>query len=112
LDELETSPFYKVPGFIIGLTQFEELTGEYSQYFSDRLFHLLKYELSSIEWRNQLKKIIFHLVKQAEQIINPDKFNYLYDGAFICALYDPEFMAIKDLTTKWEKKIHSEDTNI
>ncbi|MBO9204626.1 MULTISPECIES: 5'-methylthioadenosine/S-adenosylhomocysteine nucleosidase family protein [Niastella] len=112
LEELETSPFLNPPLFVVGLTKFLELNDDSANFFEERLFHLLKYELSSMEWRGKLKKILFHLYKVKEDFLSPTHFRHKYDAAFITALYNPEFEAVQKLATNWRQINHTDDPTI
>ncbi len=112
IEELETTPFLKEPLFIIGLTKYDDLTDEFSEFFEKRLYYLLQYELNSLEWRQKLKRIIFHIVKLKKDFIDPDELRSKYDAAFICALYDPEFKAILELSDNWNKFQHHDDPTL
>jgi nucleoside phosphorylase/CheY-like chemotaxis protein len=112
IEEIESSPFLKPVQFIIGLTKFEELNNEFSDFFESRLFHLLMYKSSSNEWKSKLKKIIFHLVKLKEDFLSPTEFRYKYDAVFITALFAPEFEAVLELSENWTKISHSDDPSL
>lgn len=109
IEEFETSPFLKSPMFIIGLTKFDNLTETYSDLFEKRLYHLLQYEESSLDWQSKLRRIIFHIVKLKKDFLSPDELKYQFDAVFISALYDPEFKAILDLSNNWNKINHNDD---
>lgn len=112
IEDIEISPFLKAPQFIIGLTRHTELTDQYSNFFDERLLHLLNYEKSSLEWKSKLKKLIYHQVKQKEYFLSPSEFVFKYDAAFIAAIYNPEFEAILELSNDWKEIIHEDDPSI
>lgn len=103
LDDIYSNPMIHPPIQIVGLTGFGELIGEYHQKFKQKLWHLINYEADSTNWQEQLKSVIFHLVKTREKFIHTRFRQNLYDIAIITALSKPELEAILKLGTKrWD----------
>ncbi len=103
LEEIQTSPQIKPPIHIIGLTGFTELRTEYSKIFTKYLWHLIEYKAEESNWQEQLKNIIYHLIKTRRDFLDPDNFKYDYDVGIITALQDPELTQILKIEAGWEE---------
>jgi nucleoside phosphorylase/CheY-like chemotaxis protein len=103
LEDIHSSPMLKPPIHIVGLSGFSDKVTEYHESFSRKLWNLIDYQADSEIWREQLKTIIFHLVKTRERFINTTQQKHLYDIAIMTALPHPELEAVLKLNEgKWE----------
>ncbi|MBX7109382.1 MAG: hypothetical protein K1X61_12100 [Chitinophagales bacterium] len=110
LEDIHSSPMLKPPIHIVGLSQFGELVAKYHDQFSKKLWNLIDYHADSTGWQDQLKTIIFHLVKTRQRFIQTTVKKHLYDVAIITALPAPEFEAILRLNKgKWESVVVEDD---
>ncbi len=89
------------PTHIIGLTAFEDEIERYEHYFTDDNWNLLHYSDSEINWENQINNKVRYIVNS--KINNKVKQDYVYDIAIICALKNPEFTQIKNLSENWKQ---------
>lgn len=103
LEDIHSSPMIKPPIHIVGLSGFSDMVEEYHEQFSKKLWNLIDYRADSTAWHDQLKTIIFHLVKTRQRFIQSSVKKHSYDVAIITALPHPEFEAILRLNNcKWE----------
>lgn len=110
LEDIHTSPMLKPPIHIVGLSGFSDLVAQYHDTFSKKLWNLIDYQADSTGWQDQLREIIFHLVKTRQRFIQSSFKKHLYDVAIITALPSPEFEAILRLNGgNWEKVIVEDD---
>lgn len=69
LDEILINPAIKPPIHIVGLSGFNDKVIEYHDQFKMKLWNLIDYRADSEIWQDQLKTIIFHLVKTRQRFI-------------------------------------------
>ena len=96
LKEFKNSRRYHQPKEIIGITECEEELSRVKKDFDENLLHIIYYHSSKNEWEKLLVDRLEYLIS-CEQDTN----EYDYDIAIICALENPEFKAIKDLSENW-----------
>lgn len=70
LNNIEINPSIHPPIHIVGISGYKDQVEEHHQDFSKKLWNLIDYEESSSIWEDQLKSIIFHLVKIRQQFIS------------------------------------------
>lgn len=70
LNEIEINPSIHPPIHIVGISGYKDQVEEHHQDFSKKLWNLIDYEENSSSWEDQLKSIIFHLVKIRQQFIS------------------------------------------
>jgi nucleoside phosphorylase/CheY-like chemotaxis protein len=110
LEDIHTSPMLKPPIHIVGLSGFSDKVTEYHEQFSKKLWNLIDYQAESTGWHDQLKTIIYHLVKTRQRFIQSTVKKHAYDVAIITALPTPEFEAILRLNKGvWEDVIIEDD---
>jgi len=103
LDDIHSSPMLKPPIHIVGITGFSDKVSEYHHVFTKRLWNLIEYQAESTGWHDQLKAIIYHLVKTRQRFLQISLRKHQYDIAIITALPIPEFDAVLKLNAgKWE----------
>ncbi len=103
LEDIHSSPMIKPPIHIVGLSGFSDMVKEHQEQFSNRLWNLIDYKADSTGWHDQLKAIIYHLVKTRQRFIQNSIMKHMYDVAIITALPYPEFEAILKLNKgEWE----------
>ncbi len=103
LEDIHTSPMIKPPIHIVGLSGFSDMVKEHHDQFSKKLWNLIDYQADSTAWHDQLKAIIYHLVKTRQRFIQNAVKKHSYDVAIITALPYPEFEAVLRLNEgKWE----------
>lgn len=103
LNDIHSSPMLKPPIHIVGVTGFSDKILEYHSQFTNKLWSLIEYKENTTGWQEQLKSIIFHLVKTRQRYLQTTMNRHLFDIAIITALPDPEFQAILRLNSgKWE----------
>ena len=103
LNEINSHPTMHPPIHIVGLTGFSDYKDQYSEKFSQFLWHLIDYKVEESDWQEKLKQIIFHLIKARQDFLNPIHFKYDYDVAIIAALNKPELDQVLKLPANWEK---------
>ena len=62
IDEIYTSTYIHIPIHIIGFSQFDDLLETSKSKFEDKLWHLLKFDLSKNDWKTKLQNKIQHLI--------------------------------------------------
>lgn len=88
LNEISYNPSINPPIHIVGLSGFSDKVTEFHEQFSKKLWNLIDYDASSINWQEQLDAIIFHLVKTRQRFIqSPEK----QINAFFSTLKDDGF---------------------
>lgn len=96
LKEFQNDRRYHQPKEIIGITECEEELNRVKKDFDENLLHIIYYHPSKSVWEKLLVDRLEYLIS-CEQDTN----KYDYDIAIICALENPEFKAIKALSTNW-----------
>lgn len=107
LRELRASKRFNLPSHIIGITAHDDSFEEVTKEFSEQLLSLVKYQETSDEWSNKLKKHIDLIITAKNNSPNSIQKSYDYDIAVICALDKVELESIKRLSENWnliEKK--------
>lgn len=69
LHETGINPSIKPPIHIVGMSGYQDEISDYSDDFSKKLWSLIEYSEDSSNWEDQLKSIIFHLVRTRQQFI-------------------------------------------
>jgi nucleoside phosphorylase len=103
LDEINSHPTMHPPIHIVGLTEFSEYREQYADKFTKYLWHLVDYKSEESDWKENLKRIIFHLIKVRKDFLNPINAKYNYDIAILAALNKPELEQILNLKGNWEE---------
>lgn len=104
LNDIHTSPMINPPIHIVGLSGFSDMVKEHHESFNNKLWNLIDYQAESTGWHDQLKAIIYHLVKTRQKFIQASVKKHSYDIAIMTALPHPEFAAILKLNNgKWEE---------
>lgn len=104
LNDIHSSPMIKPPVHIVGLSSFADMVEEYKGQFSMKLWNLIDYQADSTSWHDQLKVIIYHLVKTRQRFIQSSVKKHFYDIAIITAIPYPEFEAVLKLNNgQWEQ---------
>jgi nucleoside phosphorylase len=103
LDEINSHPTMHPPIHIVGLTEFSEYRELYANKFTKYLWHLVDYKSEESDWKENLKKIIFHLIKVRKDFLNPINAKYDYDIAIVAALNKPELEQVLNLKGNWEE---------
>ncbi|MFT3993610.1 MAG: hypothetical protein QM660_04835 [Dysgonomonas sp.] len=70
INEIGINPSIHPPIHIVGVSGYKDQVEEYHQDFSEKLWNLIDYSEDSSNWEDQLKSIIFHLVKIRQQFIS------------------------------------------
>ena len=103
----------KKPMNIIGLTAYDEKYDEIEKEFNKRLFHLIKYDRASMEWKTQICEKIDYLIKSRENEIEADiKSNINSVDCAVITAVPTEFEAVKKCNLNWEKLVVPDDPTI
>lgn len=86
LEEIENNDSVQKPLQIIGLTEFEAEYKELQDEFRNRLWHLLFYSQSHLEWKKQLRDKVLQLYRMKNDFIRGLELRNKYDIGIICAL--------------------------
>lgn len=97
---------YNQPKEIIGITSYEEELNEVKKDFDNNLIHIIHYHTVKEDWKEKLIEKFQYLESS-----NKEECKYKYDLAIICALEEPELIAIRRLSKSWTR-IHLENTSI
>lgn len=88
IDEIFENPNIKEPNQIIGLTAYDDEYEALKLRFEEKLWKLIKYSESNLDWRNAIKNSVFHLLRMKQHmldsIVNKDSF----DIGILCALQE------------------------
>lgn len=87
------------PANIIGLSAYEDKIEEFQEYFTNDSWTLASYNDAAHGWENLLKNKIRYIINRKKY--NNQTNQHIYDIAIICALENPEFQQIKNLSTNW-----------
>lgn len=110
LEDINSNPMLKPPIHIVGLSGFSDKVTEYHEQFSKKLWNLIDYQADSTGWQDQLKSIIFHLVKTRQRFIQSTVKKHSFDVAIITALPSPEFESVLRLNKgEWEEVLIEDD---
>lgn len=101
LKEIHTRDVYNKPNCIIGLTEYADLRDEFNNEFTDRLWNLIYYEASSLDWADRLRSKIEYLLEMKKA--NQTSIIYENDLCIITALNEPEFTELLSIGD-WEKE--------
>ncbi len=95
------------PGYIVGLTAFEEIERELSLVFTDENCFLLRYTTYTSEWRDRLARLLAHATAVST---DSDDNDYDYDLGIVVALSHVELEAVRNLSANWiEKRVKGDD---
>lgn len=94
-DEINT------PLNIIGLSAFGHEVERYKQEFEKDNWFLIPYDETNEDWIKPIKSKIEHIIRIKNNTCYTE--NYDYDIAIICALNNPEFKHILNLSDHWEE---------
>lgn len=102
LEEINSHPIMKPPIHIVGISGYSDKISDYHEIFTKKLWNLIDYSADSTSWQDQLKSIIYHLVKTRQSFLNHSERKYDYDVAIVTALATPELEAILRLNnSRW-----------
>lgn len=104
IDEIYSNNLINIPNQIIGLTQHDSYFNDLKVRFEDKVWYLVKYEISKNDWITKLQNKIIHLRKNKESIFKSVLNKNKFDIGIICALPE-EFFQLKEAFNKikWEK---------
>lgn len=93
------------PAQIIGLTAFDENYEEVKREFENKLWHLVKYSKSSIEWKNQILEKIEYLLLSRECFERsiPKKIEDICIDCVIITAVDNEFNTVIKCGFTWKQ---------
>lgn len=85
---------------IIGLTAYDTAMESYQKNFQDKLFTIIKYDITNNDWENKIKQKVadINLYKRQKQI------SYDYDLCIVCALFSLELGAIKNVLGEYKEE--------
>jgi DNA-binding NarL/FixJ family response regulator len=110
--ELTESTKFIPPIHIIGITQFDDAEAASKAAFYGNLFHIVKYDNSSLAWKQAIVACIRYFISVKENIIEKVSEEYDYDVAIITAVQTPEFVAVLDLVADWKKIQYHNDNSL
>jgi nucleoside phosphorylase/CheY-like chemotaxis protein len=100
LEEILLSTTMKRPQYIVGITQYETSYLASAKIFRDNLAGLILYSSSDSGWEPELRSFIRGARLANEQELNaPCKYDA--DMVIVCALNDPELLALTGDTNTW-----------
>lgn len=82
------------PSYIIGISGFTDVADEQAAEFAERAWYVLRYDLQSTTWFEQLRALVLH-IKATKNNAEPRDFQL--DALVVTALRSPELEAILDL---------------
>lgn len=99
LEEITTRDVFKTPGHIVGLSAYKDQIDHAGPRMQQGLWSMIYFNSSEDGWSNALKSKTRHIIR-AKQILEPNA-DYEVDVFWLCALDDPELMAVLDLPIDW-----------
>lgn len=103
LEDINSHPIMQPPIHIVGISGYSDKVNDYHELFTKKLWNLIDYDASSTLWQDQLKSIIFHLVKTRQNFLKRSSNIETFDIAIITALSTPELEAVLRLNNgSWE----------
>jgi nucleoside phosphorylase len=100
LDELFSRDIYQVPREVVGLTAFDEAIADSSASFNEQLWTVIKYDISSDHWEEQLQRKVQYIRLAERSQSTPTEYRSLL--GIVTALHKPELEAILDLPWNWK----------
>lgn len=101
LNEIENNDSVLKPLQIIGLTEYETEYNDQQAKFRDRLWHLLYYSQSKLEWKQQLKEKVLQLNKMKGDFVHGLEKRNRFDVGIICALSEEFEQLLKAFDCEW-----------
>lgn len=101
LDEIFERDIYRAPREIVGLTAFEDVLESVGARFSEQLWSVIKYDISTDQWEEQLHRKVKYI--QLAERNDHSKTEYGSMLGIVTALHFPELSAVLDLPWNWEK---------
>jgi len=102
LNEIDNNDSVQKPLQIIGLTEYETEYNVQQAQFRDRLWHLLYYSQSKLEWKKQLKDKVLQLDKMKNDFVHGLENRSRYDIGIVCALSEEFEQLLKAFDSDWE----------
>lgn len=99
---LSRNPALIRPQYIIGITAYEDVIGEFGHQFTEELWSLVLYRESSDQWASQVTAKVSYIRAARASGNFRDGSTYGIDLAIVCALESVEFGAVKDLDCGWQ----------
>lgn len=84
LNELYDNDSVQKPLQIIGLTEYEDEYNQQQAEFRDRLWYLLLYSQSKLEWKKKLKSKVLQLMKMKRGFVESLESVNRYDVGIVC----------------------------
>lgn len=101
LEEVLDRNIYRRPVHIVGLTAYEDTARLAEGRFRDDAFGLLRYDPTSQEWEDTIRRKVEHIV--ASKVLE-EEIGFNVDLCVLTALEDPELSALLDLGWGWQAK--------
>lgn len=105
LDEIENNDSVQKPLQIIGLTEYETEYNSQQAQFRDRLWHLLYYSLSQLDWKKQLKDKVLQLAKMKDNFIRGLENRNKYDIGIVCAISEEFEQLLETFECEWSETV-------
>ena len=100
LRSLKAHSELRLPGYIVGLTEYDDLAERYASEFNESMWLIVKYEQSSEAWFDRLAGHVNHIL--TSRGLPSALFDY--DLAILTALPAVELKSVLDLDCSWETK--------
>lgn len=111
LEQIHAIRSINKPHHIIGLTSYDEGFTGCGEAFNDHLWALLKYDITTNQWKTSLEKKIKYLIS-SKRALQPGNSDYNFDIAIVVALHDPELSSILNLPVVWKEFRQTGDSTI
>lgn len=93
----------KKPGYVVGMSSFDDVATEQSVEFSDRSWFVLRYDNSNNNWIEQLRTLVNHIQGTKREIASEI---YQSDVFVVTALRKPELDAVLALDWNFSSILH------
>lgn len=101
----------KQPGFIVGMSAYDEGMAAAEEEFASPLWKLVRFSYSDMAWQAPLREAVKYLVKKDAPPYLSDGHTYHTDLAIFVALEDEELNSIRKLDGGWcERRIPHDDS--
>jgi nucleoside phosphorylase/CheY-like chemotaxis protein len=96
----------RLPGYIVGLTAYDDLAARYAAEFNESMWLIVQYDIASDAWIERLLNHVNYILG-AQVSRNP---RYDYDLAVVTALHSTELESVLALNGSWhERKLAGDD---
>lgn len=94
----------KKPGFVVGMSAYEEGMAAAADAFSSPLWKLVRFSYSDLSWQGPLREAVNYLIEKDAPPYISDGHTFHTDLAIFVALEDEELNSIRQLNGNWRER--------